>query len=363
MSVESIASHPQARWLKGLLTALALAIGSLGYSPLANGQGVAPHVALILAAEDYGSYKASEGGAGRAKEIAEQLKARGFEVAIASNPANAAARAALRDFSGKVTGARLALVFLLGHGVSASGQTFFLPSNAVVERSTDLLSRALSIANVAQIINPAKAGGICFLMTSPNFPKPVEGVDMRPASTGDIAPHVAIAVSNSAKIPLSRSDISAAQAGKDVVGLLQTQPNADLKQLLATCAAQQQGTILGTVADVALTKPAPKPQAPKPDVAIAPPPPQATPPPAPPAVTSSEDNLQTLQLLEGMLDPRQVKRVQTKLTSLGLYQGPIDAIVGPLTRIAIKDYQKRNGFADTGYLTPAQLKALVEGVP
>jgi peptidoglycan hydrolase-like protein with peptidoglycan-binding domain len=58
-----------------------------------------------------------------------------------------------------------------------------------------------------------------------------------------------------------------------------------------------------------------------------------------------------------------VRRVQTKLTSLGLYQGPIDAIIGPLTRVAIQDYQKRMGQSSTGYLTPAQLKTLVEGVP
>ncbi|MDX2201550.1 MAG: peptidoglycan-binding protein [Hyphomicrobiaceae bacterium] len=344
-----------------LLVAIALALPAA--STGAHAQSSSGSVALLLSAEDYANYKPSEVGAARAQEIATLLKSRGFDVSSVTNPTNAAARAALRDLSTKVAGARLALVLVMGHGVSASGQTFFLPSNAEIERSTDLLSRGLSIANVAQIISSAKAGGVCFLMTSPNFPKPVEGVDFRPAASLQAAPNVALGVSNSPKIPLSRADITAAQSARDIAALLQAQPGADLKQLLATCAAQQQGTLINTPADVALTAPKPKP---KPEIAAAPPPPPPPPPPAtppaePPAV--SDEMVQALQALEGMLDPRQVRRVQTKLTSLGLYQGPIDAIIGPLTRIAIKDYQKRTGQAETGFLTPAQLKALVEGVP
>lgn len=333
-------------------------------APWARAQAPAGNVALILSAEDYASYKAAEIGAGRAQEIATLLKARAFDVSLVTNPANAAARAALRDFVAKANGARVALVFILGHGLSASGQTFFLPTNAVIERSTDLLSRALSVSNVGQIIGGAKAAGICFLMTSPNFAKPVDGVDFRPVTSIDLPANIAIGVSNSAKIPLSRADVSAAQAGKEIVTLLQGQPNADLKQLLSACAAQQQGTVIGTPADVALTAP-PTAKA-KPEVAAAPPPPP--PPPAQPTTSAPppavpDDLVQTLQALEGMLDPRQVKRVQTKLTSLGLYQGPIDAIIGPLTREAIKSYQSRVRQAATGYLTPTQLKELVEGVP
>jgi hypothetical protein len=341
---------------------LALVTMSIVTAPWARAQSPAGNVALILSAEDYASYKASEIGAGRAQEIASLLKARAFDVSLVTNPANAAARAALRDFVAKANGARVAIVFILGHGLSASGQTFFLPTNAVIERSTDLLSRALSVSNVAQITGGAKAAGICFLMTSPNFTKPVEGVDFRPVTSIDLPANIAIGVSNSSKIPLSRADVSAAQAGKDIVALLQGQPNADLKQLLSACAAQQQGTMIGAAADVALT--APPAAKPKPEVAAAPPPPPPSPPAAtPPAPAIPDDVVQTLQALEGMLDPRQVKRVQTKLTSLGLYQGPIDAIIGPLTREAIKDYQKRTRQAATGYLTPAQLKELVEGVP
>jgi peptidoglycan hydrolase-like protein with peptidoglycan-binding domain len=48
---------------------------------------------------------------------------------------------------------------------------------------------------------------------------------------------------------------------------------------------------------------------------------------------------------------------------MGLYQGPIDAIIGVLTREAIREYQKKNGAAETGYLTPDQLQALTASSP
>jgi len=320
-------------------------------------------VALILAVEDYANYRKLDGNVARANELAELLRARGFDVAVAANPANAGARAALRDLSGKVANSRLALVLILGHGASGSGQTFFLPNNATIERSTDLLSRGVSIGNVAQIVSSAKAAGVCFMMSAPNFTKPVEGVDMRPQFQGELGASVAVAVSNSTKIPVSRMDASAAQAIRDVISLLQSTPNADLKQLLSACAANQQGVIAGNVADISLVKPAPpKPQSPPPEAGKSAAPAPA-PPPSPPAPGISEEALQALQTLEGMLDPRQVRRVQTKLTTLGHYRGPIDAIVGPLTREAIRDYQKKTGHQETGYLTPAELKALVEGVP
>lgn len=372
MSVESLTeqasasrAHPILRSRAApLALTLFLAVGLLHALPtLARAQGnpqdtAKSNIALVLSVEDYATYKKSEGSAARAKEIADLLKARGYDVMTAGEAANAVARAALRDLSAKVQGARIALVFILGHGVSGSSQTFFLPSKVTIDRATDLLSRGISLGNIAQILHQAKAGAVCFLMTAPNFDKPVEGVSMRPQFQGTLPPNVAIAVSNSSKIPVSRMDVSAQQATRDVITLLQSKPDVDLKQLLEGCAAHQQGLIAGTIADVRITPPPPaKPQSPEAGKVAAPAPP---PPSAPAQPEISEEQLQTLQALEGMLDPRQVRRIQTRLTTLGFYKGPIDAIVGPLTREAIRDYQKSARQAETGYLNPTQLKDLVE---
>ena len=304
-------------------------------------------VAMILASEDYQSFKRSEVGLRKAEEILDLLRARGFDAALVTNPANAAARAALRDFATKVATADIALAFLLGHGLSSVGQTFFLPSNVSIDRSTDLLSRGLSVTNIAQIVSRAQAGGVCFLMTTPNFVKPIDGVDVKPQFDGDTK-NIAVAFSNSAKIPISRIEAAAGLAASDVVNLLQRQPNADLRQLIAACGSQQQGTIFGLAANVNLATPEKsRPVEAETEKKAAP---QPTP------VESST----ALETLERLLDPRQVRRIQTRLAEMGLYQGPIDAVIGILTRNAIKEYQRKTGVAETGFLTPEQLAALTK---
>ena len=304
-------------------------------------------VAMILASEDYQSFKRSEVGLRKAEEILDLLRARGFDAALVTNPANAAARAALRDFATKVAGADIAVAFLLGHGLSSVGQTFFLPSNVSIDRSTDLLSRGLSVTNIAQIVSRAQTGGVCFLMTTPNFVKPIDGVDVKPQFDGDTK-NIAVAFSNSAKIPISRIEAAAGLAASDVVNLLQRQPNADLRQLIAACGSQQQGTIFGLAANVNLATPE-KSRPVEVETEK-----KAVPQPTP--VESST----ALETLERLLDPRQVRRIQTRLAEMGLYQGPIDAVIGILTRNAIKEYQRRTGVAETGFLTPEQLAALTK---
>jgi hypothetical protein len=309
-------------------------------------------VAMILAAEDYQNFRRSEAGVRKAEELLDLLRARGFDAALVTNPANAAARAALRDFATKVTTADIALAILFGHGLSSVGQTFFLPSNASIDRSTDLLSRGLSVTNIAQIVSRAQVGGVCFLMTTPNFVKPIDGIDVKPQFDGD-SKNTAVAFSNSAKIPISRIEAAAGLAASDVVNLLQKQPNADLRQLIAACGSQQQGTIYGMAASVNLALPeksrpieADSDRKPAASVSAT----QSTP----------VENHSALETLERLLDPRQVRRIQTRLAEMGLYQGPIDAVIGILTRNAIKEYQKKTGVADTGFLTPEQLAALTK---
>jgi N-acetylmuramoyl-L-alanine amidase len=50
--------------------------------------------------------------------------------------------------------------------------------------------------------------------------------------------------------------------------------------------------------------------------------------------------------------------VQTKLTQLGYYHGPIDGVVGPGTQKSIKSFQQAEGQPATGLINPGLLKAL-----
>lgn len=63
---------------------------------------------------------------------------------------------------------------------------------------------------------------------------------------------------------------------------------------------------------------------------------------------------------EPMSDPT-VTTVQTQLTQLGYYSGPVDGIFGPTTRDAVAKYQIANNLDVTGSLSPDTVKSL--GLP
>lgn len=63
---------------------------------------------------------------------------------------------------------------------------------------------------------------------------------------------------------------------------------------------------------------------------------------------------------EWQLAREQRLQIQERLSKLGFYKGPIDAIIGPLTRQAIMGFQRSSGATVTGYLTSAQFDALTK---
>ena len=84
-----------ARVLALAATLTLLTLGSMQHA-LAGGR-----VAMVLAAEEYANFKPSDVGVKRGEDLAELLRARGFQTFVVTNPANAAARATLRDFAAK----------------------------------------------------------------------------------------------------------------------------------------------------------------------------------------------------------------------------------------------------------------------
>jgi Putative peptidoglycan binding domain len=414
------------RLMRACIGPLVLALAQISVAHPAHAVG---RVAMVLVAEDYVGLNRSQVGIKRGNEIAEQLRARGFEVIFVANPTNAMARAALHDFSAKVSGADLSLAVLIGHGTASGDQTFFLPTNAAIERSTDLRTRGLSIANIANIVNQARVGGVCFLMTSPRFANAVDGIDMRPHFDVDVAKNIVAAFSHSDKVPVSGIDAVAGLAANEIVDLLQKKPHSDLRQLIDACASQQ-GSVYGSPAAVDLAPPVTvtaetqgkdefarqlklekearetaekqareadararqaqaeareaeeharrqfedelarqlktekeaREQAQKQKEAAEKEKREAEERANQAEKREAEERVRR-QFEEGLLDPHKVRVIQRVLAKMGLYEGYIDAIVGPLTRNAIKRYQRLNGSQETGYLTPDELRALTSRTP
>jgi peptidoglycan hydrolase-like protein with peptidoglycan-binding domain len=66
-------------------------------------------------------------------------------------------------------------------------------------------------------------------------------------------------------------------------------------------------------------------------------------------------------LAESRLTPEQLAKIQQALIALGFLEGETDSEFGSVTRAAIKNYQKANGFPQSDYLSMEQRRALLEG--
>jgi hypothetical protein len=116
------------------------------------------------------------------------------------------------------------------------------------------------------------------------------------------------------------------------------------------------------------TPTAPAPSAPPVEIAAAPPTPtgaaQSVPPaataPAPRTPTGAAPSTPPANLpMEAEMSEANRRQIQEALRGSDYYKGPADGIFGPLTRAAIRSFQRRIGGDTTGYLTAEEAKRLV----
>jgi hypothetical protein len=85
------------------------------------------------------------------------FKAAGFDaVDVRKDLGGQDLKRALRDFSDKVQGADIAVVFFAGHGVEVGGINYLIPVDAKLDRDIDVEDEAVPLNRVLQLIEPAK---------------------------------------------------------------------------------------------------------------------------------------------------------------------------------------------------------------
>lgn len=219
-------------------------------------------VALLLGAEKYQHFKASKVTVAQNQALEKALREQGFDVVLAANPGNAAARAALTEFSRKASSADFALIVASGHFATYRRQSFFLPTNARVRRATDLFSRGLSVANIADIAHRAKSGALIMLTTVPDIPSTVAGIGVQPGFATATPDNIVAVFSTSTKVPVSRVDSVSARAMKDVIEVAGEKPMM-LAALVDGASAGGTGRVIGDVKESNLSEDLTKPEAPK----------------------------------------------------------------------------------------------------
>ncbi|MCK1713513.1 MULTISPECIES: caspase family protein [unclassified Bradyrhizobium] len=114
-------------------------------------------VALVVGNSTYQNAPLLPNPANDAAAIAATLKGAGFDVVDSRlNLAATEMRRALREFADQARDADVALVYYAGHGIEIDGTNYLIPTDAKLERDTDIYDETFSLDRVLLAIEPAR---------------------------------------------------------------------------------------------------------------------------------------------------------------------------------------------------------------
>ncbi|MBR0869397.1 caspase family protein [Bradyrhizobium tropiciagri] len=114
-------------------------------------------VALVVGNSNYQNAPLLPNPANDAAAIAATLKGAGFDVVESKlNLASTDMRRVLRDFADQARDSDIAVVYYAGHGIEIDGTNYLIPTDARLERDTDIYDEAFSLDRVLLAIEPAR---------------------------------------------------------------------------------------------------------------------------------------------------------------------------------------------------------------
>jgi len=114
-------------------------------------------VALVLGNSNYKNAAVLPNPVNDAAAVAATLKGAGFDIVDSRlNLSAADMRRALRDFADQARDSDLAVVYYAGHGIEIDGTNYLIPTDAALQRDTDIYDEAFSLDRVLLTIEPAR---------------------------------------------------------------------------------------------------------------------------------------------------------------------------------------------------------------
>jgi uncharacterized caspase-like protein len=114
-------------------------------------------VALVIGNSNYKNAALLPNPANDAAAIAATLKSAGFDIVDSRLDLQSTdMRRALREFADQARDADMAVVYYAGHGIEIDGTNYLIPTDAKLERDTDIYDEAFSLDRVLLAIEPAR---------------------------------------------------------------------------------------------------------------------------------------------------------------------------------------------------------------
>jgi uncharacterized caspase-like protein len=142
-----------------------LLLASLTVASPASGQqattpsGSAPQVALIIGNADYPDADAPlRHPVNDARVLAEELRRRGFDVAIGENLTKEGMRSALDAFYARIRPGSAALVYFSGYGIQSQKQSYLIPVSAQIWNESHVRRDGIDLQSILDEMNIRRAG-------------------------------------------------------------------------------------------------------------------------------------------------------------------------------------------------------------
>jgi Caspase domain len=114
-------------------------------------------VALVIGNSNYKNAAALLNPANDAAAVAATLKRAGFDIVDSRLDLSITnMRRALRDFADQARDSDMAVVYYAGHGIEIDGTNYLIPTDATLERDTDVYDEAFSLDRILLAIEPAR---------------------------------------------------------------------------------------------------------------------------------------------------------------------------------------------------------------
>lgn len=128
-----------------MLALLRLCVALVLAAALAGPAAAGKRVALIIGNSAYTHAPPLPNPANDARDVADRLRALGFEVLVGLDRTKAETDVVLRDFSSLLDGADAAVFFYAGHGLQVAGQNYLVPVDAKLAKERDLEFEAVRV--------------------------------------------------------------------------------------------------------------------------------------------------------------------------------------------------------------------------
>lgn len=114
-------------------------------------------VALVIGNDNYRNVKKLERAGADSKAMARELSGLGFQVLAYTDLDRRGMNRAFSDFSEKVSGGGVGVIFYAGHGVQLGGNNYLLPIDVQASQEQDITDEAINVARVLEKVADARA--------------------------------------------------------------------------------------------------------------------------------------------------------------------------------------------------------------